>query len=196
MTGAVDLLRERLAPVRESSITALLTAQARAIDAGAEIIPEPVRRTPQGAVKREGRLDLPQRGDLSVTMDGRTLIQRVEGRRAAPFDPFVPLGAEGPAAVVAPFRWEDAEIFAEAGPGAPNWTPLRLWYLEWFQPRQTRLAPDLCGALHAVSGPEAVSGGWRLRIDFGSAPLSAVSALLIALEDTGVGAIRIGDRPH
>jgi hypothetical protein len=196
MTGAVDLLRERLAPVRESTITALLTAQARAIDAGAEIEPEPVRRTPQGAVKREGRLDLPTRGDLSVTLDGRTLVQRVEGRRAAPFDPFVPLGADGPAAVVAPFRWEEAEVYAEAGAGTPNWEPLRLWYLEWFQTRQTRLAPELCGGLHSLSGPDAVGAGWRLRVDFGSAPLAAVKALLVALDQTGVGAIRIGDRPH
>ncbi len=196
MPGAIDLLREKLAPARESTITALLAAQAKALDAGAEIEPEPLRRAPSGAIKREGRLGLPGRGDLAVTLDGRTLIQRIEGRRTTPFDPFVPLGADGPAAVIAPFRWEDAEIFAEAGVAKPNWTPLRLWFLEWFQPRHTRLLPDLNGALHGMKSPEAVQAGWRMTVDFGSAPIAAVTALLVALEETGVGAIRIGDRPH
>src|SRR5690625_5762471 len=85
--AATDMLEEVLAPVRESAVAALLTAKARAIAAGAEIVAEPVRRDPAGRVKRQGVLHLPSRGDLAITMDGRTLIQRIEARNVIAFPP-------------------------------------------------------------------------------------------------------------
>ena len=190
--AAADMLEEVLAPVRESAISALLTAQARAIEAGAEIEPEPVRRDPAGRVKRQGRLGLPSRGDLSVTMDGRTLIQRVEARRVTAFPPMEVRTRSGFTGLIGPFRWEDAEIRLETGDGRPNWTPLRLWFLEWFQPRQTRLQPELSGVVHALEGPDDRDGSWQLHLDFGSAPIAAVAALIESAAETGCARMRIG----
>lgn len=191
--AAADMLEEVLAPVRESAISALLTAQARAIEAGAEIEPEPVRRDPAGKVKRQGRLGLPGRGDLSVTMDGRTLIQRVEARRVTAFPPMEVRTRSGFTGLIGPFRWEDAELRFEVRRGSnPNWSPVRLWFLEWFQPRQTRLQPELAGVVHALEGPEEHGSGWQLHVDFGSAPVAAIAGLIEASAETGCAGLKIG----
>ena len=193
MADDVQQLEEILAPVREGSVAALLTAQARAIDAGADIDPEPLRRDPSGRVKRQGRLDLPSRGDLAVTLDGRTLIQKVESRRVAEFESLEARTVSGFTAVIHPFRWEDAEITINGEVETPNWVPLRLWYLEWFQPRQTRLQPDLGAVVHALDGPDRGGASWRIRVDFGSAPVGALAALIEAVSETGASGLRIGN---
>jgi hypothetical protein len=190
--AAADMLEEALAPVRESAIAALLAAQARAIEAGAEIEPEPVRRDPAGQVKRQGRLGLPSRGDLSVTLDGRTLIQRVEARRVTAFLPIEVRTRSGFTGLIGPFRWEDAEVSFEALGGRPNWAPIRLWFLEWFQPRHSQLQPELSGCVHALDGPEEVGTVWKIHVDFGSAPIASVAALIETASETGCAKIRIG----
>lgn len=190
--AAAEMLEEVLAPVRESAISALLTAQARAIEAGAEIEPEPVRRGGDGKVKRQGRLSLPSRGDLSVTMDGRTLIQRIEARRITAFPPVEVRTPAGFTGLVGPFRWEDAEIRLEARDARPNWKPLRLWFLEWFQPRQTRLQPELAGVVHALEGPDEHGDGWLMHLDFGSAPIAAIASLIEVIGETGCARLKIG----
>ncbi|HET7409602.1 MAG TPA: hypothetical protein VFJ13_05335 [Paracoccaceae bacterium] len=190
--AAAEMLEEVLAPVRESAISALLTAQARAIEAGAEIESEPVRRDPAGKVKRQGRLSLPSRGDLSVTMDNRTLIQRIEARRVTAFPPMEVRTQSGFTGLIGPFRWEDAEIRFETRGTRPNWTPIRLWFLEWFQPRHTRLQPELAGVVHSLEGPDDQDGSWQLHLDFGSAPIAAVASLIENAGETGCTRLTIG----
>lgn len=190
--AAADMLEEVLAPVRDSAISALLTAQARALEAGAEIETEPVRRDPAGKVKRTGRLGLPSRGDLSVTMDGRTLIQRVEARRVTAFPPIEVRTRSGFTGYIGPFRWEDAELRFEARGARPNWTPIRLWFLEWFQPRQSRLQPELAGVVHSIEGPDDRDGAWQIHLDFGSAPIAAVASLIETAGETGCARLKIG----
>lgn len=191
--AATDMLEEVLAPVRESAVAALLTAQARAISAGAEVVAEPVRRDPAGRVRRQGELRLPSRGDLAVTMDGRTLIQRIEARSIIAFPPVEVRTQSGFTGLIGPFRWEDAELRFEFAAGArPNWSPLRLWFLEWFQPRQSRLQPELGGALHALEGPEDRGNSWQIHLDFGSAPIAAIISMIEIAAETGCTRLQIG----
>ncbi|MEM6679387.1 MAG: hypothetical protein AAF675_16105 [Pseudomonadota bacterium] len=75
----------------------------------------------------------------------------------------------------------------------PAWLPLRRWYLEWFQSRFSDEAPDLEGALHALEGPVEDPAGWRFTIDLGSAPVEALSDLVLALSATGAARVRIGN---
>ena len=190
---AADMLEEVLAPVRESAIAALLAAQARAIEAGAEIESEPVRRDPAGRVKRQGRLGLPSRGDLSVTMDGRTLIQRVEARRIAAFLPIEVRTRSGFTGLIGPFRWEDAEI-ALRDARQTGRTGRRSGSGSWNGSSRGKasLQPELSGVVHALDGPEEVEGVWKLHLDFGSAPIAAVAALIETAAETGCAKMRIG----
>lgn len=192
--AATDMLEEVLAPVRESAVAALLTAKARAIAAGAEIVAEPVRRDPAGRVRRQGELRLPARGDLAITMDGRTLIQRIEARNVIAFPPVEVRTQSGFTGLIGPFRWEDAEIRFDFGSRGtrPGWSPIRLWFLEWFQPRQSRLQPELGGVVHALEGPEDRGDFWQIHLDLGSAPVAAIIALIETAAETGCSRLRIG----
>lgn len=177
---------------RDRSVAAILEAMARAIDAGAEVEPEPERRDASGRVIRSGPLKLPRRADLSLAEGGRTLFCRIESRLGPPGNAAVVRTAEGFSAEIHPFRWEAAEVTLVSSQEHPNWTPLRRWFLEWFQSRHTELAPDLLGAVHSIDGPRRVPGGWTLTVDFGTAPTASVTELVHALAETGADSMRIG----
>ncbi|MEL6766790.1 MAG: hypothetical protein AAFP17_06390 [Pseudomonadota bacterium] len=261
-------LTDVLEPVRDLTVSELLEAMARTLDAGHDVHAEPKARNPAGQPLREGRLALPCRHDLLVRHKGGTLPREIQGGSILHFEPITIVEPDGFVCVIGPFRWDAAHIMveesfrpavpendprgagfdplpddaSEAVPEAPaegsepesaqphgtprnpehaangkvplpdtekasprpaplhridaqepDWRPLRRWFLEWFQSRFADEAPDLDGAVHSVQGPDRVPGGWRLRIDLGSAPVDAVSALIGALEATGAQRVRIGE---
>ncbi|MEM7566628.1 MAG: hypothetical protein AAF321_05290 [Pseudomonadota bacterium] len=270
-----------LEPVRDLSVSELLEAMARSLDAGHDVHAEPKTRNQAGQPLREGRLALPSRYDLLVRHKGGALPREIQGGSLLHFEPITLVEPDGFVCVIGPFRWDAAHVIVEdavrpassgndprgagfdiiadqsvdaghdgavesgaerdaeaehqpAGPAPapeagtgptaeptpdaasgpktgedleakgvpapapvasdePDWRPLRRWFLEWFQSRFSDEAPDLDGAVHALQGPDRVSGGWRLRIDLGSAPVEAMSDLVAALEATGARRVRIGD---
>ncbi|MEM6354572.1 MAG: hypothetical protein AAF844_02680 [Pseudomonadota bacterium] len=283
-------LTDVLEPVRDLTVSELLEAMARTLDAGHDVHAEPKARNPAGQPLREGRLALPCRHDLLVRHPGGTLPREVQGGGILRFEPITIVEPEGFVCVIGPFRWDAVHVLVEeaarpatlcgdpreagseplpSSPAAmlpeglanpaeaesvtnkskleaandvaggtgeppkgvggavpknddrppaakfplteaaknpasrakielgdgsePDWRPLRRWFLEWFQSRFADEAPDLDGAVHSVQGPDRVPGGWRLRIDLGSAPVDAVSALIEALEATGAHRVRIGE---
>ncbi len=177
---------------RDRSVAAILEAMARALDAGAEVEPEPERRDAAGRVIRTGPLRLPYRADLSLSEGGRTLFCRIESRPAPPGNAAVVRTAEGFSAEVHPFRWEAAEVVIHATQEQPNWTPVRRWFLEWFQSRHTELAPDLVGAVHSLDGPRETPDGWIFTVDFGTAPSACVTEFVHAVAETGATSMRVG----
>jgi hypothetical protein len=109
---------------------------------------------------------------------------------------FTPISGavENHAAVrIAPFSWSATEIVTRCPAGAPNWTPLRLWFLEWFQARYGEESPDLLGVVHAIDGPAPAPGGWRFTVDLGSASVAAFTAMLSAFSQTGCAEISVGE---
>jgi hypothetical protein len=192
MTTPHLILTRLVEDPRDRSVAAILEAMARAIDAGAEVEPEPERRDAATRVIRSGPLKLPRRADLSLAEGGRTLFCRVESQLGPPGNAAVVRTAEGFSAEIETFRWEAAEVTLRAAQAELNWTPLRRWFLEWFQSRHTELAPDLLGAVHSIGGPRRVSGGWSLTVDFGSAPVACVTELVQALAQTGAQSMLIG----
>lgn len=191
MTDLDSRLRDLLDPIRSSGVEALLAALASAIEGGGEVEAEPVRQAPGKGIVRTGVLSLPERGDMAVTRGGRRLVRRVEEPVPAPFEPVTFVFDGGFTAVIGPFHWGAAELLVEARQARPDWGPLRLWYLEWFQPRITDVAPDLAGALHRLEGPVETPHGWRIGIDFGSAPVQAASDLIAAILHSGALRLRI-----
>ena len=192
MTIPAEALSERLSAVREATLTALLEAQANALNAGAEIEAEPVKRSVSGEVRRDGPLDLPARGDLKITHDGRTLIRQVSAAHAPVFEAFQAFANPDFRAVIRPFTWDHAVLEVQSAQSQPSWTPLRHWFLEWFQSRPTELSPDLAGAAHRLDGPWSPPAGWRITVDLGSAPPDCIPALIAAIGQSGCAKLTIG----
>jgi hypothetical protein len=185
-------LSRMIAPLRELAIGAILDALARALEVDADVDPEPELRDAAGAVTRSGPLNLPRRGDLAVTRDGRTLLRRIESEPPPVGKSLVAQRSGGFEAEILPFRWDAAAVTVFSKQEQPNWAPLRRWFLEWFQSRYSDVAPDLYGVVHSLDGPRRVRGGWAFTIDFGSAPAACVIDLIAALARSGAKRMRIG----
>lgn len=185
-------LADVLDPVRDIAVGEILEVMARRLESGAEVAHEPMQRDAEGHVVRSGKLRLPRRGDLKITMQGRTLVQQVPCEKTLCFTPLTLIEPDGFVAVLHPFRWDAAVIHVEAAQRVPDWSPVRRWFLEWFQSRYTEVAPDLDGAVHRLSGPDPEAHGWRFEVDFGSAPIDALTDLVGAFAETGASRIQIG----
>ena len=185
-------LSRLIEPLRDLAIGAILEAMARELEADADVVPEPELRDAAGRVTRGGPLNLPRRGDLAVTKGGRTLMRRIESGLAPGGNSLVVQTSGGFEAEILPFRWDAAQLTVFAGQEQPNWAPLRRWFLEWFQSRYSEVAPDLYGAVHSLDGPRPVAGGWAFTVDFGSAPVVCVIALITAMAKSGAARMRIG----
>ena len=192
MTLADPALRQMVEPLRDAAIGEILEAMARELEAEADVLPEPELRDAEGKVARGGSLNLPSRGDLLVTKEGRTLVRRIEGGPPAIERSLVVQVGRGFEADLRPFRWDEAVMTVFANQTQPNWAPLRRWFLEWFQSRYSEVAPDLYGAVHRLEGPREVKGGWAFLVDFGSAPAGCLVDLITAVAETGASRMRIG----
>jgi hypothetical protein len=192
VSAAATELAELLEPLRDQAVGSLLEAMARALETGAAVVPEPELRDDAGRVLRQGPLNLPQRGDLEITRDGDSRLRRVEGGPAPEGESLVARTAEGFEAEIHAFRWDAAEFTLLSRGVSPDWAPLRLWFLEWFQSRYSEVSPDLYGALHSLQGPEDVPGGYAFILDFGSAPAACVTDLIAAAAATGAESMRLG----
>ncbi|MFT4793065.1 MAG: hypothetical protein ACJAW4_001814 [Paracoccaceae bacterium] len=198
MSGDETWPRRRLGPMRDLHVSDLLERMARGLDSGADVTAEPLARTQDGAMARTRRLHLPFRRDLAITSQARVLHPRID-------TPLDPTAAPGITALctgafslnVTPFQWQAAELRLMGGDmDAFVWAPLRLWFLEWTQPRRGDESPDLLGVVHSLSDPETIPGGARLRIDFGSSPVDCVGELLDALSRTGADSGALGLAPE
>jgi hypothetical protein len=182
-----------LDPVRDIHVAGLLSSMARALARGSPVDAEPIDRAPNGAIRRSGPLMLPTRHDFAVRATRRTMLRRVEGAPSLRFIPMIAAVTDVMDARIAPFDWGAAAIEARCGATAPDWTALRRWYLEWFQPRFGEESPDLLGVAHGIEGPAPVEGGWRFTVDLGSCSVRGFIAMLTAFGQSGCAEIRVGE---
>ena len=96
--------------------------------------------------------------------------------------------------VLAPFVWD--------------WTPLEVrglsqeavsdvfqaWFLKWFDTDDENVATaeGLFGVVHFMSELEPTDAGWRVTVDLGSSPVSAVEDFLFRILDAGASQVRVG----
>lgn len=196
MTTADPILTAVLTPLRELHLADLLGRMARAIDAGADVVPEPWRRDDDGRVRRDGAMNLPSRHDFEAEESGRIShpVVRTPLPRAlaASLSPLELVAAPGLSLRVTPFRWESAMLAMEIEGGVPDLAPLRRWFLEFSQPgSEPPDAEDLLGVVHSMSDPEPLPAGIALRIDFGSASVDAVAELAEAAAQAGARHARL-----
>jgi len=76
----------------------------------------------------------------------------------------------------------------------PNWALLDGWKKKWlvFDRQAERDEDGLCGLVHYLGAPTVEAGGFVYCIDFGSAPVDALTDLLNALVDMGASEIEVG----
>jgi hypothetical protein len=188
-----DAIADLLEPVRDLYVSELLEAMAAELEAGGEVDAEPVDRDGEGRVRRRPPLDLPARQDLAVRRAGRTLTRRVPGEAALTFRPMTADISDVAAVRIAPFNWGACEVRCRGAAGRPNWTPVRRWFLEWFQARFGEESPDLFGVAHRLDGPVEEPGGWRFTVDLGSASVAGFAQMLAAFAQTGCQRIEVGE---
>jgi len=193
VTGLGERLRDHLEPLRDVYVAELLQTLARELERGGDVEVEPLERTPDGALKRSGGMALPSRGDFRVTRNGRTLPLRAGGCGPILFDPITDAVDDLARIRVSPFLWCAAEVRVLRGSGGPNWAPVRRWMLESLLPRYGDESPDLLGVVHRLDGPTEDTGGWRFRVDLGSASVGVFAAMLEAFAATGCAEIQVGE---
>lgn len=186
-------LADVLEPVRDIHVAGLLELMARELTLGADVEAEPVDRGADGRIRRHPPLDLPRRHDLRVAREGRVLTLRAPNHATLRFAPIDHAISDVSSLRIAPFCWGAVTLLARGAAGAPNWTPVRRWFLEWFQARFGEESPDLLGVAHAVDGPVAEKDGWRFTIDLGSASVAGFLAMVDAFGQTGCAEIRVGE---
>jgi hypothetical protein len=121
------------------------------------------------------------------------MMLRVPAQTVLRFAPVSAPISDVAAVRIAPFCWGATVIQAGAAAGRPNWTPVRRWFLEWFQSRFGEESPDLLGVAHAIEGPAATGGGWRFTVDLGSTSVAGFIAMLEAFGQTGCARIDVGE---
>jgi hypothetical protein len=193
MKPCFDDLTDVLSPVRDIYVASMLETMARELDRGAEVEPEPVDRDVSGRIQRHGPLDLPCRDDLRLGRHGSAATRSVDDAKMLGFDLVVARVGERTAARIAPFTWNRASVVVTGAKGAPDWTPLRRWFLEWFQARFGEESPDLLGVVHRLDGPADAARGWSFTVDLGSASPACFIAMLDALVASGCAEITVGE---
>jgi hypothetical protein len=96
-----------------------------------------------------------------------------------------------PIKVYAPI-WEDFIVWLRHAD--PDWAALDEWRKKWMEPRPSGEADEdgLTGVVHYFGTPTAEGGGYFYQIDFGSAPVEALTELLDALVSMGATEIELG----
>lgn len=194
MIGLGNDLYGVLEPIRDLAVGQLLREISFALERGADVRHEPMIRDDAGRIVRDGALHLPRRGDLELTENGRTLLQRIRTDKRLSFEPITVSRSDGFVAVVCPFRWDAATLLVENDEDTLSWTPIRRWFLEAFQSRYGELSPDLDGTAHVLIGPRQVQRGSEFEIDFGSAPIEAFPEMLDAFALSGARRVVIGNQ--
>lgn len=150
---------------------------------------EPVLLDAEGDVAVEGPLRLPFRADYASLETGQ--LESFAAPREIRFEPFsFELGDTE--IVVAPFAWDYAAVRVS---GAWDGLAKRLftdWHRRAFGDGAADDDIDLHNVIHVASTPEVDDGGYAFEADFGTAPASTVSDLLLALLANAPERIAIG----
>ena len=186
MTDLADLL----ASVRTHYVDMFEAALAEMREKGHTLIIEPPMVDAEGALAREGELNLGARYDLAM----------VEGDGATPsmFSPskMLTFTAEafhgaGLDIVVAPFQWDNARIAIDGEPKA-----VAMALAEWFE--GALAAPDdisedgIQRAAHFLSDPVVEGRTSLVQADLGTVDVHIVMALFDALRLAGASRVELG----
>lgn len=157
------------------------------------VVHEPAYCNSEGEVVTAGELELPVRGDVLVIRDG--VIDeslQIDTDEMLTFDPVEFDWPENELRVeLHPFQWNWIQLRIYGLSAKTDWSPLREWFLRWFQ-EEDPVADELLGGVHFLSDPEPQEGCSQVSIDLGTAPVESLEELLDAIGRLGADRVEIG----
>jgi hypothetical protein len=150
---------------------------------------EPVLLDATGDIATEGPMRLPFRADYASLETGK--LESFAAPREMRFDPFS-FRIGGTEIAVAPFAWDYATLRVDG-----EWDPLAAhlfadWHRRAFGDDEPEDNIRLQNVIHTATTPEKIDTGYTFEADFGTAPASTMSDLLLALLANAPDRIEIG----
>jgi len=181
-----------LEPIRDAYLSQFYDELSASKERRRALQTETIRRDPDGTVMRDGVLNLPSRFDFTWDANSDDASKDVSSSSNVKFGPVEVKLDDSMTIKILPFSWDRLHLSFESGDDAKRLLRLRLWFLEWFQPRYLERDNLLQGVLHSLSGPTLQGGNWHVCIDMGTAPSIAFVELLKVLESRGVERVALG----
>lgn len=147
----------------------------------------------KGEVVAAGELSLPARGDLLLVRDGAVSDSvRIDTNGMLSFEPIAFSWAESNLNVdLRPFQWNWMQLRIFGLQPNPDWTPIRDWFIRWFQENDPA-EDELLGGVHCLTDPKEGDGCSLVSIDLGTAPVESFEELLDAIGQLGADRVQIG----
>ena len=145
-----------------------------------------------GEILTQGELELPIRDDCVLVNDATTQVLSFSINQGQfSFDPVHVNWTNNIQVSIYPFEWNQCVLFFHRGPQQVEWDFLRQWYFKWFD---EGIMDDhgFLGCIHSMSDPELVDDGYKVIIDFGSAPIEAIEDWIETVGLMGYERVRIG----
>lgn len=156
---------------------------------------EPAKMQESGDYLTQGDLDLPSRNDCLLMADDQVKKLSLDPDiKHFDFEPVHRQWNDKIKVSIYPFHWGqcDCRFFDNRfNDEQINWHYLRQWYLKWFDEGMMDIH-GFSGCLHSMSDPVPVNNGFRVLIDFGSAPIAAFEDMIETAEIMGFRSATIG----
>ncbi|MCP5270134.1 MAG: hypothetical protein H6932_02775 [Burkholderiaceae bacterium] len=130
------------------------------------------------------------RADVAANVEGQPKLRDVNPSTHLSFEPFGIELDEGVTAAIHPFVWNDVGIQFNTALPAER---IEEWAMRWLDPedRFTQDEHGLQGVIHSIVHEKGVGGDTNLNIDFGSAPVEALSELMELAVNAGASHMSI-----
>ncbi|MGK8209330.1 hypothetical protein ACRS8P_05640 [Burkholderia cenocepacia] len=159
---------------------------------------EPACRHADGTLATEGPLALPWRADYIPT-EGEAAGRpaRIDSFSRLEFEP-ISFEVEAATVSIGPFAWDRATIEVDGLAENATIDLFKSWFCAWFDADDARAPGEdgLHGVVHSLSEPARIEEGWRVNVDFGSAPETAAEDVLFRLVGAGATRISLGSGDH
>lgn len=186
-------LSDLLAHLRTHHLEGMAALLAPLVARG-RVLTETVALSDEGDVLPTGVLALPMRIDVVVLQEsGPPKRAQLDTRKMLSFPTAEFTWPTGPQVKLGPFPWDALEVRLGGLGDAPEWGPLRQWFLGCFGDKTVvGDGGEPCGVVHHLGDPVREGEDWVFAVDLGSAPVVVFESLVNALAAMGASRVELG----